>query len=75
MIGNRYRRLDRVPAAHRAWLRLAAVMGREIDLAALRSAVPRLEEALNDCARVAVVAHCGRFGPPRMRRRHPPRSE
>ena len=49
-------RLERVPAEHRARLRLAAVLGRELDLAALGAgAVDELDEWLLACSAASVI--------------------
>ncbi|PTL78448.1 AAA family ATPase [Vitiosangium sp. GDMCC 1.1324] len=51
------RRLDKVPASARELLRLAAVVGRHLDLAVLRASAPEedLERWLEDCAGAAVL--------------------
>jgi eukaryotic-like serine/threonine-protein kinase len=51
------RRLDKVPAAARELLRLAAVVGRHLDLEVLRASAPEvdLERWLADCAGAAVL--------------------
>ena len=49
------RRLSRVPAEARAFLRLAAVAGRELDPAALSLREPRLGELVQACAGAGVL--------------------
>lgn len=49
------RRLNRVPVSARPLLRLAAVAGRQLDLAVLRRVEPRIDPWLEACASVAVL--------------------
>ncbi len=51
------RRVDRVPPEDRAWLDWAATLGRQLDLAVLRHALPQvdLERWLHSCADAAVL--------------------
>ena len=50
------RRLNRVPAEHRPWLKLAAVVGRELDLPIMQLLMPgKIEDRLNACAEAAVL--------------------
>lgn len=50
------RRLNRVPAEHRPWLKLAAIVGRDINLPIMQLLMPgRVEARLNACAEAAVL--------------------
>ena len=51
------RRLEKVPAPHRELLRVAAIHGRQVDVALLRQAAPGVdvERWLSDCAAAAVL--------------------
>lgn len=66
------RRLERVPAAARPMLRLAAVAGRQLDLRVLGALEPQLDELLRICAAVAVLEvsdRAWRFSHDRLRER------